>query len=111
YLCHDRVCVSFHQSDEHSHNPLEMSLPGRICSGVNFALATSTSTPAAHSSADRWVISKKRQRSWGAYLPFPSAIFSGIEVDARLAQSQRNVISRRGKPCAVLVWIVDYEVE
>jgi len=46
-------------------------------------LATRTSRPAAHSRAEPWAMSKKRHRSFEPYLPLPSAIFSGIDVDAR----------------------------
>src|SRR5439155_23387796 len=59
------------------------------------------SRPAAHSSAEPWAISKNRQRSFGVYLPLPSAILSGIEVDARvqlvfdLTDSQRSFQERR----------------
>ena len=60
-----------------------ISLPGRICSTVNFPFATRVSSPAAHSKAEPWAMSKKRQGSLGAYLPLPSAMFSGTLSAAR----------------------------
>jgi len=61
---------------------LRSALKG-IVDSLMIVFATSTSRQAAHSSADPRAVSKKRQRSAEVCLPFPSAIFSGIEVDAR----------------------------
>ncbi len=60
-------------------NPFPLATPDPSM----IVLAPSTSRQAAHSSADPRAVSKKWQRSAEVYLPFPSAMFSGIEVDAR----------------------------
>ncbi len=46
-------------------------------------LATKTSKQAAHPNAEPLAMSKNLQRSGGVYFPFPSAMFSGTEVEAR----------------------------
>ena len=45
-------------------------------------LATSTSRHAAHSNAEPRAMSKNRHRSGAVYLPFPSAMFKAIDVEA-----------------------------
>jgi hypothetical protein len=45
--------------------------------------ASSTSCTAAHSRADPRAISKNRRRSASVTFPFPSAIFNGMDSDAR----------------------------
>ena len=81
-----------------------ISLPGRICSTVNFPFATRVSSPAAHSKAEPWAMSKKRQRSLGAYLPLPSAMFSGTDVEARSkwvlhVTHPHGILQNGRKPC------------
>ena len=57
----------------------------RVASSVSNFFATITSRQAAHSNADPRAKSRNRQRSLIANFAFPSAIFSGTLVEARLS--------------------------
>jgi len=73
---------AFDQPREHRDNVDEHDLALTCC------LATSASRQAAHSRAEPRAMSKSRHRSGAVNLPFPSAIFSAMDVDARSSWSR-----------------------
>ena len=62
---------------------IKIPLPSSAIFSSTNRFAAITSRHAAHSSADPRAMSKKRQRSASVNLPLPSAMFNGIDVDAR----------------------------
>src|SRR5439155_10030132 len=71
------------QPHQHRNNLNSCCFPDHTAASSDSFLATRTSRQAAHSNAEPRAKSRNRQRSLMANLPFPSAMLSGILVEAR----------------------------